>query len=136
MADDADDLALHSDQVEVEMLANGVLHGENLLLKLLIDDGDTGTLLAILRGEEAPADQGYAHDLEIVGSHSIKKGHIHLALLVGFGPAFDPIRQLGVASHRHCAHFNAGCAHARDGSQLIQGLLISITYRGGRAVYG
>ena len=48
VADDADDLALHSYQVEIDALAERILRGKCLSLKFLIDDHTTRTILVVL----------------------------------------------------------------------------------------
>src|SRR5579872_6327155 len=92
MTYDANDLTLHSDLVEIDTLAEGILCRERLPLKFLINDCDTRAILSVLRGDEAPPEQRNSHNVQVVGTDPVEQSEIHLALLGGFGTAFDPIR--------------------------------------------
>ena len=55
MPDDADDLELRIDEIEIEALADGVLISEILARKIFVDDADARRIPAVLRADEAAA---------------------------------------------------------------------------------
>ena len=120
MRDDTDDLRDLAGVVgEVNAFADGILVGEELAGKQVVDYNDERSAFVVLRGEEATAQQRYLHHAQIIGIDDVVKDPIHLAIVFWFGLAIDPKQLVGFAADGHRAPRLRNRAHAWNGGESL-----------------
>ena len=91
-----DDFSRDVQDVEVDVLADGILIAEVELGKALVNNSNYWGMLVIRRCEEAATLEGNPHYLQIIGLHGVEERFLHLRLGRGFGLAFEPKWHFGI----------------------------------------
>src|SRR6516225_1358724 len=113
-----DDFSRDVQDVEVDVLADGILIAEVELGKALVNNSNYWGMLVIRRCEEAATLEGNPHYLQIIGLHGVEGRLLHLRLGRGLGLPFEPKWHCGITPHGHGRKSQRGGLNPRDRSEL------------------